>query len=74
VFLDNAGIGFTYDDFRPAFKERWRFDSEHLPQRLRDLRQAGLIWSTDHGGTTPVTFYLKLKTVKEQPKLGNGED
>jgi hypothetical protein len=61
VFLEHSGVGYTYEEFNDAFKDRWQFESAHLPQRLRDLRQMNLIWSTDHDGSTPVTFYLKLK-------------
>jgi hypothetical protein len=59
VFLANPGIGFTYDEFPTAFKDLHGWSNEHLPQRIRDCRQMGLVWSDET--SDPKRFYLKLK-------------
>ena len=45
VFLENPGRGLTYDEVGEEFERLWRFHSEHLPQRVRDLRKTGKVWS-----------------------------
>lgn len=62
VFLANAGVGFTYDEFPLAFRELHGWCNEHLPQRIRDLRQQGLVWSDEQ--SSPKRFYLKLKEIE----------
>jgi hypothetical protein len=66
VFQANPGIGFTYDEFPVAFKDYHGWANEHLPQRIRDLRQAGLVWSDEE--STPKRFYLKLKPLENEKK------
>lgn len=55
------GTGFTYEEAEQEFFEKWRFKSACVPQRMRDLRQEGRLWSQEVNGK--VTFYLKLKGV-----------
>ncbi len=64
VFLENPGRGLSYDEVGEEFKRLWHFHSEHIPQRVRDLRKAGKVWSDDSSGV--VRFYLTLaKTTVE---------
>jgi hypothetical protein len=64
VFLDApAGTGYTTTEFLTAFKNKWRFQSAHLPQRLRDLVKQQKLWrAKDDKGN--VRFYLKLEEVE----------
>ncbi len=55
----SPGTGFTYEEAEQEFFEKWRYHSASVPQRMRDLRQEGRLWSRDENGK--VTFYLKLK-------------
>ena len=53
------GTGFTYEEAEQEFFEKWRYRSASVPQRMRDLRQEGRLWSKEENGK--VTFFLKLK-------------
>lgn len=55
----SPGTGFTYEEAEQEFYDKWRFKSACVPQRMRDLRQEGRLWSKEENGK--VTFYLKLK-------------
>jgi len=53
------GLGLNYEEAAEEFYQKYRFRSACVPQRLRDLRQDGLLWSKDVNEKT--TFFLKLK-------------
>ena len=55
------GTGFTYEEAQEEFFQKWRFRSSCVPQRIRDLRQQGRLWSKEDPNTKKVTFYLTLK-------------
>jgi hypothetical protein len=56
------GTGFTYEEAQEEFFQKWRFRSSCVPQRMRDLRQQGRLWSKeDPSPPNKVTFYLVLK-------------
>ncbi len=62
IFRENSGVGFTYEEAQKEFKEMFKFDSSNVPQRIRDLRQEGKLWSDDSEGK--VRFYLKLVEIE----------
>jgi hypothetical protein len=53
------GTGFNYEEAQEEFYQKWRFRSSCVPQRMRDLRQEGKLWSREVDGK--VTFFLVLK-------------
>lgn len=60
LWLDGIpGIGFNYEEAQEEFYQKYRFRSACVPQRIRDLRQEGKLWSQEVAGK--VTFYMKLK-------------
>lgn len=59
VFLEHPGEGLSYPDVNDLFKQKYRFESAHIPQRVRDLFAEGKVWkSPDDEGT--MRYYLKL--------------
>lgn len=64
LFRENPGVGFTYDDAREAFKNRFRYLPKQLDRRMRQLRQDCFLWSNVNEKGDPV-YYLKLE---ELPK------
>jgi hypothetical protein len=58
----SPGTGFTYEEAQEEFYQKWRFRSSCVPQRMRDLRKEGRLWSKeDPSNSDKVTFYLTLK-------------
>jgi hypothetical protein len=57
----SPGTGFTYEEAQEEFYQKFRFRSSCVPQRMRDLRQQGRLWSKEDPDTKKVTFFLTLK-------------
>ena len=55
------GTGFNYEEAQEEFYQRYRFRSACVPQRMRDLRKEGRLWSKESDDSGKVTFYLTLK-------------
>lgn len=66
IFLNNPGIGFTYEEIATEFNRLYKFESEFLGPRLRELRKENKIWSDDSDGTKKVRFYLKVAEVERR--------
>lgn len=64
LFLDRAGVSFTYEEAEAEFQHVYGFRSANVPQRLRDLRKEGKLWSADNE-SGKVRFYLKLAELQK---------
>jgi pimeloyl-CoA synthetase len=56
------GVGYNYEQAQEEFYHKYHFRSACVPQRMRDLRQEGKLWSKDVN--EKVTFFLTLKEVR----------
>ncbi len=62
VFLKHPDRHFTYNEFCEIFPDFYpNVPIAHIPRRIRDLRDAGHLWSDVDPETKEVRFWLKLE-------------